>query len=165
MGFGFPASLGAKAADPDRAVVCITGDGGFQMNMQELATSVCDDIPVTICLMNNRYLGMVRQQQQYFYGKRYELTYLGKRDRNVLHPDRFENMDPFYAPDYIKLAASYGIDGMRVSREEDIIKALQAASAAQKNGHSYLVEFEISPEDVVLPMVKGGMANSDMILR
>ncbi|MGN0242388.1 MAG: biosynthetic-type acetolactate synthase large subunit, partial [Candidatus Weimeria sp.] len=66
MGFGYPASLGAKEADRDRMVVCLTGDGGFQMNMQELATSVCADIPVTICLFNNRYLGMVRQQQQYF---------------------------------------------------------------------------------------------------
>lgn len=165
MGFGYPAALGAKTADPSRPVVCITGDGGFQMNMAEMATSVCADIPVTICLFNNRYLGMVRQQQQYFYGKRYELTYLGRRPRDVEHPDRPDEADPLYVPDFIALTASYGIDGVRVNQEDEIIPALRKAYDDQLNGRSTLVEFEIAAEDVVLPMVKGGMANSDMILK
>ncbi len=165
MGFGYPAAIGAKAADAERPVVCITGDGGFQMNMAELATSVCADIPVTVCVINNRYLGMVRQQQQYFYGKRYELTYLGKRPADTEHPDRLEEADPLYVPDFLKVAGAYGIDGIRVDEEDDIVPALQKARDAQKNGRSMLVEFDIAAEDVVLPMVKGGMANSDMILK
>lgn len=165
MGFGYPAAIGAKAADAKRPVVCITGDGGFQMNMAELATSVCADIPVTVCVINNRYLGMVRQQQQYFYGKRYELTYLGKRPADTEHPDRLEEADPLYVPDFLKVTGAYGIDGIRVDEEDDIVPALQKARDAQRNGRSMLVEFDIAAEDVVLPMVKGGMANSDMILK
>ena len=165
MGFGFPAAIGAKIGDRDKDVVCITGDGGMQMNMQELATSICADIPVTICLFNNRYLGMVRQQQQYFYGKRYQLTYLGRRPAGVEHPDRIENADELYVPDYLKLVDSYGIKGIRVKDEEKIVPALEEAKKAQHDGKSMLIEFEIAPEDVVLPMVKGGMANSDMILK
>ncbi|MBQ5534910.1 MAG: biosynthetic-type acetolactate synthase large subunit, partial [Lachnospiraceae bacterium] len=158
MGFGYPAAIGAKAADVKRPVVCITGDGGFQMNMAELATSVCADIPVTVCVINNRYLGMVRQQQQYFYGKRYELTYLGKRPADTEHPDRLEEADPLYVPDFLKVTGAYGIDGIRVDEEDDIVPALQKARDAQRNGRSMLVEFDIAAEDVVLPMVKGGMA-------
>ena len=109
MGFGYPAAIGAKEADHDRMVVCLTGDGGFQMNMAELATSICADIPVTICLFNNRYLGMVRQQQQYFYGKRYELTYLGKRPADKEHPYRIETADELYVPDFLKFVDAYGV--------------------------------------------------------
>ena len=165
MGFGYPAAVGAKAASRDRMVVALTGDGGFQMNMAELATSVCADIPVTICLFNNRYLGMVRQQQQYFYGKRYELTYLGKRPADAEHPDRIETADELYVPDFLKFVEAYGVKGIRVNDEDDIVPALQEARKAQLNGRSMLVEFEIAAEDVVLPMVKGGMPNSEMILK
>lgn len=165
MGFGYPAAVGAKAASRDRMVVALTGDGGFQMNMAELATSVCADIPVTICLFNNRYLGMVRQQQQYFYGKRYELTYLGKRPADTEHPDRIETADELYVPDFLKFVEAYGVKGIRVNDEDDIVPALQEARKAQLNGRSMLVEFEIAAEDVVLPMVKGGMPNSEMILK
>ena len=165
MGFGYPAAIGAKEADHDRLVVCLTGDGGFQMNMAELATSICADIPVTICLFNHRYLGMVRQQQQYFYGKRYELTYLGKRPSGAEHPDRIESADKLYVPDFLKFVEAYGVKGIRVNEENGIIPALREAKDAQLNGESMLVEFEIAAEDVVLPMVKGGMANSDMILK
>ena len=165
MGFGYPAAIGAKEADHDRTVVCLTGDGGFQMNMAELATSICADIPVTICLFNNRYLGMVRQQQQYFYGKRYELTYLGKRPADKEHPDRIETADELYVPDFLKFVDAYGVKGIRVNDEDGIVPALQEAKQAQLNGESMLIEFGIAAEDVVLPMVKGGMANSDMILK
>ena len=79
MGFGFPAALGAKMGHRDRDVVCITGDGGFQMNMQEMATAVVQQTPITVCLLNNYYLGMVRQMQQLFYGKRYSATCLRRR--------------------------------------------------------------------------------------
>ena len=81
MGFGFPAAIGAKIGNRDKEVVCFTGDGGFQMNIQEMATAVVQEAPVIICLFNNYYLGMVRQMQQLFYGKRYEATCLRRRNR------------------------------------------------------------------------------------
>ena len=84
MGFGFPAAIGAKIGAPERDVVCITGDGGMQMNMQELATSIIEKANVTVCILNNQYLGMVKQFQQLFYGKRYKITCLR---RNVDCPD------------------------------------------------------------------------------
>ena len=135
------------------------------MTATELVTAARLGLPVTVLLLRNRTLGMVRQQQQYFYGKRYELTYLGKRPADTEHPDRLEEADPLYVPDFLKVAGAYGIDGIRVDEEDDIVPALQKARDAQKNGRAMLVEFDIAAEDVVLPMVKGGMANSDMILK
>ena len=79
MGFGLPAAIGAKIGNPDKEVVCFSGDGGLQMNIQEMATAVVQEAPVIICLFNNYYLGMVRQMQQLFYGKRYEATCLRRR--------------------------------------------------------------------------------------
>ena len=79
MGFGFPAAIGAKIGAPEKDVVCISGDGGMQMNIQELATAMVEEVPITVCILNNYYLGMVRQMQQLFYGKRYSATCLRKR--------------------------------------------------------------------------------------
>ncbi len=79
MGFGFPAAIGAKIGCPDKEVICITGDGGFQMNIQEFATAMCQETNIIVCVLNNYYLGMVRQIQQLFYGKRYEATCLKKK--------------------------------------------------------------------------------------
>ncbi|MGN0241413.1 MAG: thiamine pyrophosphate-dependent enzyme, partial [Candidatus Weimeria sp.] len=93
------------------------------------------------------------------------LTYLGRRPAGVEHPDKIENADELYVPDFLKLAGAYGIKGIRVGDEAEIVPALEEAKKAQLDGKSMLVEFEIAPEDVVLPMVKGGMANSDMILK
>lgn len=103
MGFGLPAAIGAKIANPDKDVVCISGDGGLQMNIQELATSVVQGAGVTICVLNNYYLGMVRQMQQLFYGKRYSATCLRRRKGC---PDECKGPNeacPPYTPDFLKL--------------------------------------------------------------
>lgn len=161
MGFGFPAAVGAKIANPGKPVICITGDGGFQMNIQEMATSMVQEAPVIVCLLNNYYLGMVRQMQQLWYGKRYEATCLRKRKgcpRDCKGPN--EKCPP-YTPDFVKLAESYGAKGIRVSREEDIAPALEAAKAGNV---TTVIEFMIATEEIVLPMVKGGNPMSEMIL-
>ena len=88
MGFGFPAAIGAKIGCPDKEVICITGDGGFQMNIQEFATAMCQETNIIVCVLNNYYLGMVRQIQQLFYGKRYEATCLKRRKACLLYTSR-----------------------------------------------------------------------------
>lgn len=161
MGFGFPAAIGAKIANPDKNVICISGDGGLQMNIQEMATSIVQDAPVIVCVLNNYFLGMVRQMQQLFYGKRYEATCLRRRKgcpRDCKGPN--EKCPP-YTPDFIKLAESYGAKGIRVFREEEIAPALEQA---KKNNVTTIIEFMIATEDIVLPMVKGGNPMSEMIL-
>ncbi len=162
MGFGFPAALGAKMGHPDRPVVCITGDGGFQMNMQEMATAIIQGTPVTICLLNNYYLGMVRQMQQLFYGKRYSATCLRRRKDCPAHCKGPNENCPPYVPDFIKWAESYGAHGIRVEKEEDIIPALLAAK--EHTDAPTLIEFMIATEELVLPMVPGGKPMSTMIL-
>lgn len=162
MGFGFPAAVGAKIGCPDREVICITGDGGFQMNMQEMATAICQDAPVIVCILNNYYLGMVRQMQQMFYGKRYSATCLKRR---VTCPQNCKGPNPScppYEPDFVKWAESYGVTGLRVEKEEDIPKALEEA---KKNKKSTVIEFRIATDDIVLPIVKSGNAMSQMILK
>ena len=150
MGFGFPAALGAAIGNPDKPVVLITGDGGFQMNMQEMATAMSEKHQIIICLFNNSNLGMVRQMQQLFYGKRYEITDLTSKDGN-------------YYPDFMAWVASYSCKGIRVTEEAQIIPAFKEARE-HKDG-PILLEFIVSPDDLVLPMVKSGTPLSDMILR
>ena len=163
MGFGFPAALGAKIACPDQNVVCLTGDGGFQMNMQEMATAVLEDAPVTVCIFNNGYLGMVRQQQEYIYGKRYAIVNLNHR----VHPkdDLLDADQGPYEPDFVKWAEAYGVDAVRVTGEDEIIPALERARKNQEAGKPMLIEFMIAREYNALPMVKGGRPMTDMILK
>lgn len=161
MGFGFPAAVGAKIGRPDKTVVCITGDGGFQMNMQEMATAICQDAPVIVCLLNNYYLGMVRQMQQLFYGKRYSATCLRKR---ITCPEGCKGPGPQcppYEPDFVKWAQSYGVNGVRVGTLEELHNAFEAA---KKSTTSTVIECLIATEELVLPMVKGGNPMSQMIL-
>lgn len=163
MGFGLPAAIGAKIANPDKSVVCVTGDGGFQMNIQEMATAVTQGAGVTICLLNNYYLGMVRQMQELFYGKRYSATCLRKRPscpRDCKGPN---DACPKYTPDFVKLAESYGAYGIRVEKEEDIDAAF--AEAKKHKDVPTIIEFMISTDELVLPMVKGGNPMSEMILK
>jgi acetolactate synthase-1/2/3 large subunit len=163
MGFGFPAAIGAKLACPEEDVVCITGDGGMQMNMQEMATAIIEKTPVTVCILNNQYLGMVRQMQQLFYGKRYKITCLR---RNIDCPDNCKGPGPEcppYVPDFVKWAESYGAKGLRVTQAADIIPALQQAK--ENTTAPTVIEFLIAAEDLVLPMVKGGNPMSEMILK
>ena len=163
MGFGFPAAIGAKIGNRDTEVVCVTGDGGFQMNIQEMATAIVQGTPVIICLLNNQYLGMVRQMQQLFYGKRYSATCLRRRKGC---PDECKGPNeacPPYTPDFLKLVESYGGHGIRVEKEEDIDAAF--AEAKKYKDVPVIIEFMIATDEIVLPMVKSGNPMSEMILK
>ncbi len=132
MGFGLPSAIGAKAAKPDSTVVTITGDGGLQMVQQELATAVAEDLPVVIVLLNNGWLGMVRQWQKLFWDRRFSETEL-KAD-----------------PDFTKIAEAYGAKGMLVTKPGDVADALKTAI---DSGETYLLDIHVDPEEDVLPML------------
>jgi acetolactate synthase-1/2/3 large subunit len=132
MGFGLPSAIGAKAACPDKKVMTITGDGGLQMVMQDIATSVAEDLPVVICLLNNGWLGMVRQWQKLFWNKRYSNTEL-KAD-----------------PDFVKIAQAFGAKGMLVEKPGEIRDALKEAFAC---GETCLVEIRVDCEEDITPMI------------
>lgn len=132
MGYGLPAAIGAKAAKPEKDVIAITGDGGFQMVMQEMATSLAEDLPVTVVLLNNGTLGMVRQWQKLFWNERYSATTL-KCD-----------------PDFVKMAEAFGAEGIRVERPGEIADAMRFAKDC---GRSCIVEIMCDPDEHALPMV------------
>lgn len=163
MGFGLPAAIGAKIGCPEQEVVCITGDGGMQMNMQELATAMCEKTPITVCILNNYYLGMVRQMQQLFYGKRYEITCLRRQKDCPTGCKGPNEACPPYRPDFVEWAKSYGAYGIRVTSESEIIPALQQAK--ERNDAPTIIEFMIATEELVLPMVKSGNPMNKMILK
>lgn len=163
MGFGLPAAIGAKIANPNKDVVCISGDGGLQMNIQELATAMTQGAGVTICVLNNYYLGMVRQMQQLFYGKRYSATCLRRRKDCPADCKGPNKNCPPYTPDFVKLVESYGGVGIRVEKEEDIDAAF--AKAKKNKEVVTLIEFMIAMDEIVLPMVKSGNPMSEMILK
>ena len=163
MGFGFPAAIGAKIANRDKDVVLVTGDGGFQMNIQEMATAVTQGTNITICLLNNYYLGMVRQMQELFYGKRYSATCLRKRPGCPNDCKGPNEACPKYTPDFVKLAESYGAYGIRVENEADIDAAF--AEAKKHKDAPTIIEFMIATDQLVLPMVKSGNPMSEMILK
>ena len=144
MGFGLPAAMGAQIARPDDLVVVVTGDGGFQMCIQELATIAHNKLPVKIVLLNNGVLGMVRQLQKFFYGERYS------------------QIDLQGNPDFIKVAEAYGIRGIRVDSSEQVRGAI---SEAIKHPGPVLLEFIISPDDDVLPIVPPGKPITEMLGR
>lgn len=159
MGYGLPGGIGAKIGNPDRPVIVISGDGGVQMNIQELATAVLEELPVILCIFNNEYLGMVRQWQKLFYGKRYAMTNL----RAGALSRRTEGMEyPQYTPDFIKLAESYRAKGIRVTKKEEIAAAFKEAKKNTKA--PTVIEFIIDPEEMVYPMIKPGGTLEDMIM-
>ncbi|MCI9531427.1 MAG: biosynthetic-type acetolactate synthase large subunit [Lachnospiraceae bacterium] len=162
MGFGFPAAIGAKIGCPQKPVVCISGDGGMQMNLQEFATAMAQGAGVVVCVLNNYYLGMVRQMQQLFYGKRYWATCLRRRKGCPQECKGPNPSCPPYEPDFVKLAESYGACGIRVEREEEIAPAFEKAKAQDV---PVLIEFMIATEEIVLPMVRGGNPMTEMILK
>ncbi|HUR95454.1 MAG TPA: thiamine pyrophosphate-dependent enzyme, partial [Gemmatimonadales bacterium] len=141
MGFAVPAAMGVALARPDEPVWAISGDGGFQMNMQEIATMVQEGIPVKMAVFNNGYLGMVRQWQQFFHGRRYSAT-------------------PIWSPDYVRLAEAYGIFGRRVERGAEVDDAVRDAIA---HPGPALVEFLIEQEANVFPMIPPGASLSEPI--
>ncbi len=162
MGYGLPAAIGAKLGNPEKQVICISGDGGIQMNIQEMTTAVVQELPMIICIFNNSYLGMVRQWQKLFYGKRYSSTCLRSRKNCSKQCVGSNSNCPTYSPDFIRLAESYGAYGIRVEKEDQIEAAF--AEAAKNPKAPTIIEFMIDSEELVLPMVKGGKAISDMIL-
>jgi acetolactate synthase-1/2/3 large subunit len=143
MGYGFPAAIGAQVARPDKVVVDIAGDGSIQMNIQELATAVNYDLPVKIVILNNGFLGMVRQWQELFYGKRYSHS----------------NIDN--VPDFVKLAEAYGAVGLRATRSEEVEATLRKGLDTPK---TVVMDFHVEPEEGVYPMVSPGAALTDMVL-
>ncbi len=144
MGFGLPAGIGAKVGCPDKDVFVIAGDGSLQMNIQELSTAVEEKLPVKIALLNNGYLGMVRQWQELFFNKRYSHTSLSKGN-----------------PDFCKLAEAYGCSGIRVDKKDQVRPALD--SAMEINDKPVLIDFRIDPEENVYPMVPAGEAIDRML--
>jgi len=137
MGFGFPAAIGAQLGCPDKIVVAIAGDGSFQMNIQELSTAVKYNLPVKVAILNNGYLGMVRQWQELFYEKRYAHTLL---DGN---------------PDFVKVAQAYGADGFLVTDRKDVRPIIEKAISI--NG-PVVIDFKVDPEENVFPMIPSGQA-------
>ena len=155
MGYGLPAAIGAKLGNPMKRVICIAGDGGIQMNIQELATAVLEEIPIIILIFNNCYLGMVRQWQQLMYDRRYAGTNLRSGNYGRNKPEQ-------YIPDFVKLAESYNAVGLRVFNENELITAFEAAQKEEKR--PVVIECVIDSEEIVLPMVKAGCSLNEMIL-
>lgn len=159
MGYGLPGAIGAKIGNPDKTVISVSGDGGMQMNIQEMATAVLEELPIISCIFNNEYLGMVRQWQKLFYGKRYAMTNLkaGALSRRT-NGEEF----PEYTPDFVKLAESYGAKGIRVTKKEEIKAAFEEAKKNTKA--PTIIEFIIDPEEMVYPMIKPGGTLEDMVM-
>ena len=160
MGYGMPGAIGAKIGNPDTPVISISGDGGFQMNSQELATAVLEELPIISCIFNNNNLGMVRQWQKLFYGKRYSMTCL--RSGAACRGKCGEVECPVYTPDFMKLADAYGAKGIHITKKEEIEPAFREAMKRTKT--PYILEFDIDPEDLVYPMVKPGGTLEDLIM-
>lgn len=160
MGYGFPAAIGAQLGNPDKRVIDIAGDGSIQMNIQELGTAVAERLPVIVAILNNRYLGMVRQWQEAFYEKRYSGTCL---NRTVECPPNCPEPDvcPPYAPDFVKLAQAYGAVGIRIDEPSEIRPAL--AEAARTRDRPVFLDFRISREANVWPMVPAGAGIDEMM--
>ncbi|MCL0062901.1 thiamine pyrophosphate-dependent enzyme, partial [Peptococcaceae bacterium] len=141
MGYGFPAAIGAQVGCPKDIVFDIAGDGSIQMNIQELATAVYYELPVNVAILNNGYLGMVRQWQELFYNRRYSHT-------------------PITAPDFVKLAEAYDAEGYRAEKPEDIEPVLKQAIESSK---PVLIDFIVEPEENVMPMVPPGGEIKNML--
>jgi len=141
MGFGLPAAIGAQIACPDRVVVDVAGDGSIQMNIQELGTIAHYGLPVKVVILNNLYLGMIRQWQELFYGRRYSQS------------------DMTQAPDFVKLAEAYGIKGLRATKPDEVKNVLQEGL---ETPGPVVMDFQVEPEENVFPMVKPGTPLSEM---
>ena len=144
MGYGFPAAIGAQAAFPNKLIIDIAGDGSFQMNSQELATAVQYQLPVKVAILNNGYLGMIRQWQEFFFGKRYASSSL-------------EGI----SPDFVKLAEAYGAVGLKATKPDEVIPTLKKAFSISK---PVIIDFVVDPEENVYPMVPAGEPLNQMRL-
>ncbi|MBN1622664.1 MAG: biosynthetic-type acetolactate synthase large subunit [Endomicrobiales bacterium] len=161
MGYGFPAAIGAKIANPDKTVIDIAGDGSIQMNIQELATAVLNKINVKIVILNNYYLGMVRQWQEMFYGKRYSAVCLNENaSSGDKHSKSKQKKCMDYVPDFVKVAEAYGAVGIRVTNKKDVKTSLKKAFEIDK---PVVMEFVVEPEENVFPMVPAGAALDEIL--
>ena len=145
MGFAVPAAIGAKVAAPDKMVWAIDGDGCFQMTAQELVTASIERIPIKVGILNNSYLGMVRQWQEMFYDQRYSEVYLSPE-----------------VPDFVRWAESMGCVGIRVDSPEEVQPAIDKAN--EIDDRPVVVDFRTDAAEKVFPMVPSGMANDDIVL-
>jgi acetolactate synthase-1/2/3 large subunit len=145
MGFAVPAAMGAKVGQPDRRVLAIDGDGCFQMTAQELATTTTENIPIVVAIINNAYLGMVRQWQELFYNERFSQVYLSHD-----------------VPDYVKLAEAYGCVGLRAEHPAEVDAVIDKAISI--DDRSVVIDFRCDQEEKVFPMVPAGASNDDIIL-
>ena len=143
MGYGFPAAIGAQIAFPDRLVIDIAGDGSIEMNIQELATAIQYNLPIKIAILNNGYLGMVRQWQELFYDRRYSHTHMNT------------------VPDFIKLAEAYGAIGLRATKPEEVVPVIKKAFSTPR---LVIMDFVVEPEECVYPMVPAGAPINRMLL-
>jgi len=143
MGYALPAAIGAQIGRPDEEIWVVAGDGGFQMTMPELSTVMQERLPIKMAIINNGYLGMVRQWQDVFYNKRYVGT-------------------PLYNPDFVKVAEAYGIPARAVTSKDDVFEAIRQA---QNTDGPYLLDFQVEEFTNVYPMVTPGKSNADMIRR
>jgi acetolactate synthase-1/2/3 large subunit len=141
MGFELPAAMGVKVGRPEDTVWCVAGDGGFQMTIQELATIVQEGLAVKVAIMHNGYLGMVRQWQELFYGRRYVAT-------------------PLSSPDFVKIGEAYGIPALRVKHNREVVPAIEQAMNYQG---PFIIDFMIEPEENVYPMVLPGAALAEVL--
>jgi len=144
MGYGFPAAIGAQIGNPEDLVVAVVGDGGFQMTMSELATAAINKLPLKILIINNNYLGMVRQWQQLFFD------------------NRESGVDMEGNPDFVKIGEAYGIKGFHLRRAGDVTKVLKKALAY--NDGPCIIEAEVVKADNVFPMIPAGAAVSEMLI-
>ncbi len=143
MGFALPAAIGAKVACPEKDVWVIAGDGGFQMTAAELSTIVQENLAINIAVINNGFLGMVRQWQEAFYDKNYAAS-------------------PILSPDFVLLAAAHGIDGATVNKRQNVIPTV---TKARTSGKPFLINFQVEKEDGVYPMIAPGSALHEMVRR
>jgi len=143
MGYGFPAAIGAQVAFPDRLVIDIAGDGSIQMNIQEMATAIQHNLPIKVAILNNGYLGMVRQWQELFYDRKYSHTRMNA------------------APDFIKLAEAYGAVGLRAVKPEEVVPVIERAFSLPR---LVIMDFVVEPEECVYPMVPAGASINKMLL-
>jgi acetolactate synthase-1/2/3 large subunit len=160
MGYGFPAAIGAKVGNPDKLVIDVAGDGSIQMNIQELATAVINNINVKIVILNNAFLGMVRQWQELFYNREYAYTDLSRYIGKDIKSEDIKKDPSLFIPNFVKLAEAYDALGIRVTKKEELVPALEKAFSSPKVA---IVECLVEREENVFPMIPGGASVKQMI--
>jgi acetolactate synthase-1/2/3 large subunit len=161
MGYGFPAAIGAQLGNPDKRVIDIAGDGSIQMNIQELSTAVLEGLPVIVAILNNGYLGMVRQWQEVFYERRYSSVCLLRNSRCPHDCKHLDEKCPPYVPDFVKLAQAYDAVGIRVKKPSEIKAALEEARRVKDR--PTFIDFIVEREANVWPLVPAGAGIDEMM--